>query len=215
MLTAEEKARIEDEERKRIAEEQYRAELRSKLQRPSLVAKAEAPRQNLIGKIAGVVLIGIVAFSLGSYLMSRSDRIYAETKAKIGPIAKSVEWVTQKDSIASGQITVRHGGYSFYKIEVTPEMSKATVSGKFTASGGAGNDIESVLADEEGYTNWINGHEARVFWDTQGRQTTGGFSTMLTPGTYYLVFSNKFSPFTDKDVFVDASLTYQKPQPEY
>jgi hypothetical protein len=215
MLTAEEKARIEEEERKRIAEEQYRAEVRSKLQRSVPEAKAEAPRKNIGGRVIGVILIAIIAFSIGSYLMSRSDRIYAETKAKMGPIAKSVEWVTQKDSIASGQITVRRGGYVFYKVEITPGMSKATVSGSFTASGGAGNDVEGVLADEEGYTNWINGHEARVFWSTQGRETTGRFSTMLTPGTYYLVFSNKFSLLTDKDVFVDVSLTYQKPQPGF
>ena len=215
MLTAGEKARIEEEERKRIAEEQYRAEVRSKLQRPAPEAKVEAPPKNIFGKVTGVILIAIVAFSAGSYLMSRSDRTYAETKAKIGSIPKSVEWVTQKDSIASGQITVRHGGYVFDKIEITPGMSKATVSGNFTASGGAGNDIEGVIADEEGYTNWINGHEARVFWSTQGQETTGGFSTMLTPGTYYLVFSNKFSPLTDKDVSIDASLTYQKPQPEF
>jgi hypothetical protein len=97
-----------------------------------------------------------------------------------------------------------------YKIIVTPEMQYPVVSEKFQATGGSGNDIIGVLTDESGYENWINGHESQVYWTTHGQQTTGTFQVRLPPGTYYLAFSNKFSAFTDKNVFLNAALKYQE-----
>jgi hypothetical protein len=120
---------------------------------------------------------------------------------------------TQK--IATGQIVVKANGYVQYRITVTPEMVDATVTGNFNASGGAGNDIMAVIADESNYMNWINGHQAQVFWGTQGKQTTGSFEVKLAPGTYYLAFNNKFSAFTEKQVFLEVDLSYQKAETYY
>jgi hypothetical protein len=89
------------------------------------------------------------------------------------------------------------------------------VTGNFNASGGSGNDIQAVIADEENYTNWINGHQAQAFWTTQGRQTTGNIEARLKPGMYYLAFSNKFSAFTEKQVFLDVDLKYKKAETYY
>jgi len=88
------------------------------------------------------------------------------------------------------------------------------VTGTFNASGGTGNDIAAVIADEMNYTNWINGHQAQVFWGTQGKETTGNFELRLKQGLYYLVFSNKFSAFTDK-VFLEANLNYKRAETYY
>jgi hypothetical protein len=115
-------------------------------------------------------------------------------------------------NIASGQVVVRHGSSVNYRITITPEMREPVVTGTFTASGGQGNDIAAAIADESGYTNWINGHQAQVFWSTQGKETTGSFEVRLKPGTYYLVFSNRFSAFTDKYVLLNATLNYQRLQ---
>ena len=49
-----------------------------------------------------------------------------------------------------------------------------------------------------------------MFWGTQGKQTTGTIDAKLRPGMYYLVFSNKFSGFTAKQVFLEVDLTYKK-----
>ena len=91
-------------------------------------------------------------------------------------------------------------------------MRNPVVSGTFTAAGGQENDIAAVLADESGYTNWINGHQAQVYWSTQGKETTGSFEVHLKPGTYYLALSNRFSAFTDKYVVLEATLKYQQLQ---
>src|SRR5438045_6975454 len=50
-----------------------------------------------------------------------------------------------------------------------------TVSAKFRARGGNGNDIEVFIFDEEGYENWRNGHTAPTFYNS-GRVTVGHFN---------------------------------------
>jgi hypothetical protein len=92
-------------------------------------------------------------------------------------------------------------------------MGNTTVSGTFNASGGNGNDIIGVIADESNFSNWINGHQTQVYWSTKGRETTGNFSVTLRPGTYYLAFSNKFSTFTAKQLSLDVQMTYHKTVP--
>ncbi len=89
-------------------------------------------------------------------------------------------------------------------------MRNATIKGSFTASGGSGNDIAAIIASEDDYTNWSNGHQAKAYWSTQGKQTTGSFDVRLGPGTYYLALNNRFSTFSDKYVAINASLNYQQ-----
>ncbi len=54
-----------------------------------------------------------------------------------------------------------------------------------------------------------NGHAAQVLWQTEGQQTIGNFEVRLRPGTYYLGISNRFSPFSNKQVTLDVSLSYK------
>jgi hypothetical protein len=117
--------------------------------------------------------------------------------------------------IASGQISVKPGGFVEYRITIDADMVDPVISGSFNASGGSGNDITAVIADEMNYTNWINGHAARVFWGTGGKQTTGNFEVRLRPGQYYLVFSNKFSTFSEKQVFIELDLDHKRSETYY
>ena len=210
MLTTEERQRIEEEERKRITEEEYRAEVRAKLQ-GELAASTKEPSRRLpwilILGVVAVLVICIIALANRSSKSGAGDDAQAATSTE-----PKTRYVPVSQKIATGQITVRAGGYVPYRITITPEMVDPTVTGSFTASGGSGNDIAGIVADEMNYTNWINGHEAQqVLWGTQGKQTTGEIeATILQPGEYYLVFSNQFSMFTDKQVFVEADLNYKK-----
>jgi hypothetical protein len=213
-LTPEDKQRIEEEERKRVSEEQYRAEFRSKLQgEPGAPIK----KPNRIGWILGIVAVLIAATLIwsNSSRLKPSDNVAApaaDAASKPTPVPKTRK-VPVNLKIATGQIIVTKNGYVQYRITITPEMVEPVVTGSFNASGGTGNDITAVIADETNYTNWINGHQARVFWGTPGKQTTGNFEVRLAPGMYYLVFSNKFSAFTDKQVFLDVDLNYYKVVP--
>jgi predicted nucleic acid-binding Zn ribbon protein len=116
--------------------------------------------------------------------------------------------VTQK--LTSGQLVVRAGKYIRTKFSVdTEKMHDVRLVGGFRASGGSGNDIQVVLADENEFENWINGHQARVLYST-GKTTTGKIDVaIMEPGTYILAFSNVFSMFADKDVFAEVELRYK------
>ena len=58
--------------------------------------------------------------------------------------------------------------------------------------------------DKDNYINWENGHEARVYYNS-GKITVGKIDLHLSPGHYYLVFSNKFALLFNKKV--DAHIT--------
>jgi len=111
--------------------------------------------------------------------------------------------------LVSGQLLVRAGKYVSTKFQIDPaRMQQAHVAGRFRASGGTGNDIQVVLADEDAFENWINGHEARVLYGTE-KVTNGRIDVSISEaGTYILAFSNAFSSFSDKDVFAEIELRY-------
>jgi hypothetical protein len=230
-LTTEERQRIEDEERKRMAEEEYRAEIRAKLQGAAAPVKKSTSR--MIPWILGVgaaLVIGMIVLT-----NSRSQSRIGDDSGTAAPAALNstpaaeppapaaeppapvpkTRHIPVSQKIATGQIVVRANGYVQYRITITPEMVAPTVTGTFSASGGTGNDIQAVIVDEENYSNWINGHQAQAFWTTQGKQTTGNIEAQLNPGMYYLAFSNKFSAFTAKQVFLEVDLNYKKAETYY
>jgi hypothetical protein len=103
---------------------------------------------------------------------------------------------------------VKAGGFVQYPIHVTPEMRGAHVAGTYNVSGGQGNDIDAVLSGADEFSNWINGHQAHGYYFSNGKKTTDRFDVKLQPGDYILAFSNKFSTFTDKQVFLEVNLKY-------
>lgn len=215
-LTPERRQQIEEEERQRVAEEQYRAQVRANLSAntgpnvPASTPRAQEPvqRKSHVGWLLGVLAVVIVVAVI---LANRTSAPASDSPAAASPVrTPSVRYVPAIQKIASGQIVVRANGYVQYRFQITPEMRSAHVSGQFNASGGTGNDIEAVIATEAEFTNWVNGHQARVFYSTQGKKTTDTFDVHLAPGTYYLAFNNRFSAMTAKDVFLEVDLNYQR-----
>jgi hypothetical protein len=213
-LTPERKQQIEAEERRRAAEEQYRAQVRAGLSTPpgpgvsqpvphTPGPKTWKPLAWALGILA-VLIVGAVFISRNIARTSPSGVAVANDGAGAGVAVP----VTQK--IATGQIVVRPKGYVRYRIQIADGMLQAHVSGHFNASGGSGNDIAAVIATEDEFANWINGHAAHAFYSTQGKTTTDTFDVRLAPGTYVLAFSNTFSAVSSKDVFLEVFLNYQQ-----
>jgi hypothetical protein len=120
MLTPEERQRIEDEERKRIAEEQYRAEVRARFQQPQQDPPAPVEKPNRIPWILGigVVLIAgavLLTSNLGQSKVS-GDGGVPEPRAASAPepVAKT-RYVPATENIANGQIIVKAQGYVQYR----------------------------------------------------------------------------------------------------
>jgi hypothetical protein len=156
--------------------------------------------------LGGALLL--LGLSTVSPARSESTRLtYPESQSQ-----PRVRWVPVSEKIATGQITVKSGGSIPFRVQITPDMRDAHIVGKFTASGGSKNDITAVLASEDEFPNWNNGHSATVYYSTDGRKTTDQLDVSLAPGTYIFAFSNKFSTSTDKYVMADIELDYSRSQ---
>ena len=46
------------------------------------------------------------------------------------------------------------------------------------------------MLDQDGFTNFSNGHSAQRYYASDGYVTTGSIDLRLRPGTYYIVFNN-------------------------
>ena len=112
--------------------------------------------------------------------------------------------------VLGGSFIVEPGKYKSVTVAVTAAMQNPSVEGNFTASGG-NNDIEVLVLEESQYMNWQNGHKFDATYSS-GRVTAGKLNVQLPqgPGTYYVVFSNRFSYITNKAVIADVKLQYNQ-----
>jgi hypothetical protein len=122
--------------------------------------------------------------------------------------SSSIPFVNKTRNIVNGIETIKPGGYEYIRFNIDGAMVNVVLSGTFTASGGSGNDIEVLVLDDINYTNWVNGHQAYVLYDS-GKTTTGRPSVSINKsGTYYLIFNNNWSIISEKSVTTRFDLTW-------
>lgn len=123
-----------------------------------------------------------------------------------------IDRLTKKpDSVplSNEALTINQLGYSYFKLDVPAKASSVALLGNFTASGRGGNTIEAFVFSETDYVNWQNNQQADPFYSS-GKVTMGTIDANLPPGpgSYYLVFNNKFSVLAPKTIRLNAKLTY-------
>jgi hypothetical protein len=113
--------------------------------------------------------------------------------------------------IGAGALTVGASAYSWYQVFVPPGVTSVSITGHFTATGGTGNDIMVYVLDEDGFTNFKNGHPSNTFYNS-GKVTTASIGAVLpnAPTSYYLVLDNRFSFLTPKAVQMSVTLNYMQ-----
>ena len=104
--------------------------------------------------------------------------------------------------IVDETISVPSTEYVRYQFAIEKE---GNLTGNFKARGGSGNDIQVLVMSEDDYTNWKNGHKAKAFYDSD-KITVGKIDLNLGPGTYSLVFNNKFGMLFAKTVEAHVKL---------
>ena len=128
--------------------------------------------------------------------------LYAATDASAG-----------SKKIFTGSLAVQAVATAEIPFTVTASMRNPRVSGRLTASGGTGNDIEVLILSDADFVNWKNGHDARALYQS-GRVTVAVVAAELPgPGGYLVVFSNKFSGFTPKTITGALTLAWDDPPP--
>ena len=104
--------------------------------------------------------------------------------------------------------TIRPANAIYFTITIPNNATNISVTGRFEASGGSGNEVEVYIFDQDGFINWENGHQVHAIF-ASGRMTQGDIDASIpAPGTYYLVYSNKFSLIANKAVVTEANLNY-------
>jgi len=118
--------------------------------------------------------------------------------------------VKQEHSVVIGNVpfTVRGRLYSYWKFEVPVGATEAFVDGTFSAAGGADDMIFAYVLDEDAFATFKNEQPASTVYNS-GKVTQGSIHVPISPGTYYLVFDNKFSRDASKAVQVAVTLHYK------
>ena len=214
-LSDEQKKRILEEEQQRLAEEQYRAQVRQQLQTPTVappltspvVEPSKTPSQHDEPKHSTktLLLILVIAGVIGIVWVSRSSMQRASE-----PYAPSVIATKHTEKIGSSTFVVAAGKVFYFRIPIN-DVRDIRIAGHFLALGGQGNDIDVVLADEPNFGLWMDGQQAKVYYQS-GRATSGDIDVQLPAlnATYYLAFNNRFSVLSAKTINADLNLYYSK-----
>jgi hypothetical protein len=176
-LTEAQKQRIEQEERARLAEEAYRQEVRRNL-------ASSQPLPVPVNQPANHTPLGVNLRSLfiGSFVVGVVFVVWrlAAGHGGAAPIAGGGQafslretWEPVTEQIVTGQFQVPAQSFRSWTINVLPGTRNFQVTGHYSAIGRSGNDIAAMVATEEQFQNWINGHESQIFYNSPGRVTTG------------------------------------------
>ena len=116
----------------------------------------------------------------------------------------------QIEPIVNGSFIVEPRSFKPFKVTVAPGSVNPRVEGTFTASG-ANNDIEVMLLEASQFQNWEQRNKFTSAYQS-GRVTADKLAVPLPPqeGTYYVVFSNRFSLISNKAVVADIVLHCDK-----
>ena len=131
-------------------------------------------------------------------------------KTSVSTSTAAMASAQQLDTIIAGSFVVPPRNFKPVEIVIVPGMSHPRLEGTFSASG-ANNDIEVLLLDEQQFSNWQNRHEFKSAY-ASGRVTADKLRIDLPnePGKYFVIFSNRFSMFSNKGVVADLKLRYDR-----
>jgi hypothetical protein len=139
--------------------------------------------------IVVVVFVGYVVYRVVNYGANISCPV-----TDISKVAASNQYVPPEPPppqphvgpITNGALTVGANAYSWYTFAVPVGATNVNVTGRFTATGGTGNDIIVYILDEDGFVNFKNGHATPTYYNS-GQVTQAEIQGVLpnSPGTYY------------------------------
>lgn len=152
-------------------------------------------------------IVALLAVSICSFLFFHFD--LRPIKPEISTQPNSFQPKLHTETIDTAFAVPKLSSHS-YKFAIPTGANAALLQGHFSAIGGAGNDIEAWLMSDDEFVNWQNRHSVTPIYNS-GRVTQATINVSLPqPGTYYLVFNNRFSFVSPKAVQDNISLTYKR-----
>jgi len=130
-------------------------------------------------------------------------------------------------SVLDNSFTVSAHNFRYYKFALPEGSVNVSIVGQFAASADQksatkakgepdDNGIEVYVLSEEAFAVWQNGYATSSVYES-GKASQGKVEAELPAGAgiYYLIFSNKSSPKTAKNVQATVSLRYKSWLPEW
>ena len=183
---------------------------------PQPVPAAIPKRSNTTRNVLLVVLLALIGLLIYGVASNTNPNRNSQNASIVPNVQRPV---TQPVAIPLSEkaFTIGAGKYNYFKFTIPPQSSEVHMQGRFEASGGSGNDVEVVILSEDAFTNWQNHHSVSTYYNS-GRVTVGTVdarlpSTLGNAGesaTYYLIFNNAFSVFSNKAVSADITLHYNR-----
>jgi len=181
-------------------------------------AKIAPPRQKR--RIFLWILLGLLVGTIGWGALS--DDPFAQGLQDV------VGW-KHDQNVLDTPFTVSAHNFRYYKFALPEGSLNVSIVGHFTAASpenktpkskgkaaeDCDNDIEVYVLSEPAFAVWQNGYATSSVYES-GRVSQGEMQAELPAGAgiYYLVFSNKFSPKTAKNVNASVLLRYKSWIPE-
>jgi hypothetical protein len=188
---------------------------------PKVPVKVDPPTVNVVAppiKKRRIMLWVLLGLLLGAILWAASsDSPFAQG------IQELVGW-KHDQTILEAPFSVTARNFRYYKFDLPEGSMNVSILGQFTSSAekksaaakpkdgadGDDNDVEVYVLSEPAFAVWQNGYATSSVYES-GRVSQGSLQADLPAGSgvYYLIFSNKFSAKTSKNIKATVLLRYK------
>jgi len=174
-----------------------------------------APSRPKLGRIALWIVVGV--FLGGILWAATSDSPFAQG------VQEFVGW-KHDQTILETPFSVTARNFRYYKFDLPEGSMNVSIVGQFTSSStekkttgaksvaaeGDDNDVEVYVLSEPAFAVWQNGYATSTVYES-GRVSQGTMQAELPAGSgvYYLIFSNKFSSRSTKNINSTVLLRYK------
>jgi Double zinc ribbon len=183
--------------------EGYQAPVETTSRAPTQAAAPKRPKSPI------VIWLLLPALALAIWWSAASDN----------PAALQLRRLVDKShsqTITPPVFSVKPHGFASYEFTVPSGSVNVAVTGEFTATGNSSSDIEVYVFKDDAFVSWQGGYSPSAYYSSS-RVIKGDVNAELPAGggTYYVIFSNKFSPRTTKSVQSEVTLHYTKFWPSF
>jgi len=98
---------------------------------------------------------------------------------------------------------------AYWSFKIPTYVVDGRIAGNAMAAGGAGNDIRLLVMTEQQFQLWQLNRQTQSLFDSGQRRSVVLSVRVNDPGTYYVVFDNRFSLVSPKNVSADVRFVYK------
>jgi hypothetical protein len=145
------------------------------------------------------VLLLVLVVIVGFFILANNESSStpsARTQASAEPQPRVVQLATDQE------LVIPAGSVQTFRWDATPSQPTCHVSGHIQVTEGGSRDVEvSVMAGDD-YQNYVNGHEAKAYFQT-GQTTAVTLDLNISrAGPFVVAISNGFSLVSEKKVSI-------------